>query len=123
MERLYKVQSGSQSIIIKHVIAYSDCRTVGPRLVLTRVADVTFLQGRTVSPRRHPSEYGDPLSNPRQKKPVSRTVGPRSQVGKKCFRQFSDVDLQSVYQPTPSRAMSIANYTNCLHSLNDLAPI
>ncbi|KAG8278098.1 hypothetical protein J6590_028924 [Homalodisca vitripennis] len=31
----------------------ADCRTVGPRLVLTRVANVTFLQGRTVSPHRH----------------------------------------------------------------------
>ncbi|KAG8259711.1 hypothetical protein J6590_008747 [Homalodisca vitripennis] len=32
----------------------------------------------------HVSEYGDPLSTPRQMKPVSRTVGPRSRPGTHC---------------------------------------
>ncbi|KAG8255619.1 hypothetical protein J6590_088242 [Homalodisca vitripennis] len=72
-----------------------DCRTVGPHLILTRVADVTFLQGRTffylhlffilvsdasttfAQRTAKACEYDDPLSTPRQKKPMSRTVGPR----------------------------------------------
>ncbi|KAG8331481.1 hypothetical protein J6590_041095 [Homalodisca vitripennis] len=49
---------------------------------LTRVADVTLLQGRTsldfeTSIQVLQCEYDDPLSTPRQKKPVSRTVSPR----------------------------------------------
>ncbi|KAG8241169.1 hypothetical protein J6590_092865, partial [Homalodisca vitripennis] len=34
--------------------------------------------------RPYASEYGDPLSNPRQKKPVNWTVGPRSRPGTHC---------------------------------------
>ncbi|KAG8326266.1 hypothetical protein J6590_046533 [Homalodisca vitripennis] len=46
------------------------------------LADIDYESGTLVQVLQ--SEYDDPLSTPRQKKPVSRTVGPRSRPGTHC---------------------------------------
>ncbi|KAG8335268.1 hypothetical protein J6590_072664 [Homalodisca vitripennis] len=94
-----------------------DCRTVGPRLVLTRVADVTFLQdieyrsrnirsSAVVFVRRSPvkpSSKETRESDSRSTVPAWDSLSTPSEAGKKLPRQFYDVDLQSVYRQRPAR--------------------
>ncbi|KAG8281965.1 hypothetical protein J6590_048082 [Homalodisca vitripennis] len=46
-------------------------------------------------------EYDDPLSTPRQKKPVSRTVGPRSRPGTHCPPLKNSELLNTEVVPAP----------------------
>ncbi|KAG8290957.1 hypothetical protein J6590_072066 [Homalodisca vitripennis] len=70
------------------------------------------------------SEYGDPLSNPRQKKTVSRTVGPRSRPGTHCpplqkqVRYYPDSFTTWTYSPF-TLSNKPAKYGTEIEILND----